>query len=93
MTLAALYDEWSKGDHWWYDARNNNNGKAPSVNHTDALHDLFSQGITTPQLLFQGSQVCANAAEGKSGECAWDQSHYRHWGLECGVCVQYESMY
>ena len=66
------YDKWGMCDNWWYDADNHityglKSGKDIGLNYTDALEKLFEQGITTPELLFRGSQVCAYSAGATQG--------------------------
>ena len=84
------YDEWGMCNVWWYDSENNisyglESWKDMSLNFTDVLHDLFNSNMTTPQMLFQGSQVCANAAGGTQGDAPGSNLTTKTgvWNAEC----------
>lgn len=84
------YDEWGMCDVWWYDTENNisyglESLKDMALNFTDVLHDLFNSNVTTPQMLFQGSQVCANAAGGIQGDAPGSNLTTKTgiWNAEC----------
>ncbi|KAG8531783.1 uncharacterized protein KY384_003419 [Bacidia gigantensis] len=84
------YDSWGICDNWWYDSDANisynlENTKSTGVNYTEALEKVFAQGITTPQMLFQGSQVCADAAGGTQGNAPGTglSTDVGVWNAEC----------
>ncbi|KAI4153358.1 MAG: hypothetical protein L6R39_001597 [Caloplaca ligustica] len=66
------YDEWGMCGSWWYDSTNRISYGLESMkdmvnNYTDPLESLFNQGITTPEMLFLNSQLCADAAGSTQG--------------------------
>lgn len=90
LDCANGYDEWGMCNVWWYDKENNisyglESWKDMSLNFTDVLHDLFNTNITTPEMLFLGSQVCANAASGTQGDAPGSNLTTKTgiWNAEC----------
>ncbi|KAI4187815.1 MAG: hypothetical protein L6R41_002554 [Letrouitia leprolyta] len=66
------YNEWNMCGNWWYDSTNHisyglESQQAMLNNYTDPLISLFNLGITTPELLFLNSQICADAAGSTQG--------------------------
>ncbi|KAI4129763.1 MAG: hypothetical protein LQ338_002073 [Usnochroma carphineum] len=66
------YDKWGMCGNWWYDSMNHisyglESQKDMLNNYTDPLESLFNQGITTPELLFINSQICADTAGSTQG--------------------------
>ena len=84
------YDEWGMCNNWWYDSENNisyglESGKDMTLNYTTVLEDLFNQGIITPDLLFRGSQVCADASGSTQGNAPGTSlsTSIGVWNAEC----------
>ena len=84
------YNEWGMCGNWWYDSMYHvsyglESTKDMLLNFTDALDSLFSQGITTPQLLFMNSQFCANAAGSVQGNAPGTGLNTKTgvWNTEC----------
>ena len=84
------YDEWGMCGPWWYDSTNNisyglESLKDMMVNYTDPLESLFNQGITTPELLFVNSQICANTAGSSQGSAPGTSlsTSIGVWNTEC----------
>ena len=84
------YNEWGMCDNWWYDAENHVsygllNQKAPQLNYTATLEAIFDQRITTPEMLFRGSQICANAAGSTQGNAPGTSlvTDVGVWNAEC----------
>lgn len=66
------YDEWGMCSNWWYDNTNRisyglESQKDMLNNYSDPLESLFNQGLTTPELLFKNSQLCADTAGSTQG--------------------------
>ncbi|KAL8936159.1 MAG: hypothetical protein Q9216_005078 [Gyalolechia sp. 2 TL-2023] len=66
------YNEWGMCSNWWYDSTNHISYGLASLqamlnNYTEPLTSLFNLGITTPELLFLNSQLCADAAGSTQG--------------------------
>lgn len=66
------YNEWNICGNWWYDSTHGISYGLESQqnmvnNYTDPLLSLFNLGITTPELLFLNSQICADAAGSTQG--------------------------
>ena len=66
------YNEWGMCGQWWFDKVSNtsyglHSMKDMLLNYTEPLLSLFNQGITTPELLFINSQICADAAGSNQG--------------------------
>ena len=84
------YDAWGMCSNWWYDDEEDisyalQSNKNFWLNYTKPLEDLFDQGITTPELLFRGSQVCADAAGGTQGNAPGSELDTDEgvWNAEC----------
>lgn len=84
------YDEWGMCANWWYDSTNHisyglESQKNMLNNYTDALESLFNQGITTPELLFLNSQLCADAAGSTQGNAPGTSlsTSTGIWNTEC----------
>ena len=84
------YDQWGMCNAWWYDSENNisyglESWKDSSLNYTKVLEDLFNQGIITPDLLFRGSQVCADASGSNQGNAPGTSlsTSIGVWNAEC----------
>ena len=84
------YDEWGMCGSWWYDSTNDisyglESQKDMMINYTDVLESLFNQGITTPELLFINSQVCADAAGSTQGSAPGTSlsTSIGVWDTEC----------
>ena len=84
------YDEWGMCGSWWYDETSNTSYGLESlkdmmINYTDALESLFNQGITTPDLLFINSQVCADVAGSTQGSAPGTSlsTNIGVWNTEC----------
>ncbi|KAL8950011.1 MAG: hypothetical protein Q9222_003920 [Ikaeria aurantiellina] len=82
------YDEWGMCGNWWYDSKNRisyglESKKNMLNNYTDPLESLFNQGITTPELLFLNSQLCADAAGSTQGSAPGTSLTKGLWDTEC----------
>ena len=83
------YDEWNMCGQWWYDSVNNisyglESQKDELLNYTDALESLFGSGITTPELLFANSQMCATSSGSTQGNPPGAQVTTNGiWNTEC----------
>ncbi|KAL8710170.1 MAG: hypothetical protein Q9220_005253 [cf. Caloplaca sp. 1 TL-2023] len=82
------YDEWGMCGTWWFDSTNRisyglESKKAMLNNYTDPLESLFNQGITTPELLFMNSQLCADAAGSTQGNAPGTALSQGLWNTEC----------
>ncbi|KAL8685994.1 MAG: hypothetical protein Q9218_007419, partial [Villophora microphyllina] len=84
------YDEWGMCGSWWYDSTNHISYGLESLkdmlnNYTDPLESLFNQGITTPELLFMNSQLCADASSSTQGNAPGTSlsTSTGIWNTEC----------
>ncbi|KAL8838639.1 MAG: hypothetical protein Q9170_002047 [Blastenia crenularia] len=84
------YDEWGMCSNWWYDSTNRISYGLESMkdmlnNYTDPLQSLFNQGITTPELLFLNSQLCADTAGSTQGNAPGTSltTTTGAWNTEC----------
>lgn len=84
------YDNWGMCSNWWYDTEEDisyglQSNKNFWLNYTTPLEKLFDQGITTPELLFRGSQVCADAAGATQGNAPGSELNTDEgvWNAEC----------
>ena len=67
------YDQWGMCANWWYDSINDISygllsKKDTQLNMTSALESVFNEGLTTPELLFANSQVCADLSLSTKGQ-------------------------